>query len=217
LEAACFDLDGTLVDTESLHLQAEVEALRAIGVRALSTGHPRTFGTGLLPGIRTLAEHYGVGPDGLFAAYAPMWEKLVGSASTLMPGAREALTRLVGRGVPLALVTSSDEAHVNTLSSRFPVLRAFRCVITGGDVGRLKPAPDPYLAAARCLGYAPETCVAFEDSRSGVESAVAAGLYTVAVHRDAAARADLAASHHRMSSFLELTAQEIDRLFRPQS
>jgi len=53
--------------------------------------------------------------------------------------------------------------------------------VTGDEVAHGKPHPEPYRAAARLLGVAPENCVAIEDSPTGVRSAVAAGVPTVAV------------------------------------
>ena len=58
---------------------------------------------------------------------------------------------------------------------------AFAAVVTGDEVAHGKPHPEPYRAAARLLGVAPEDCVAIEDSPTGVRSAVAAGVPTLAV------------------------------------
>jgi HAD superfamily hydrolase (TIGR01509 family) len=81
--------------------------------------------------------------------------------------------------VPYALVTSSQrefaEAVVAGAGFDFPVR------VTGDDVERTKPAPDPYLLGAKLLDAAPERCVALEDSPNGVASATAAGCRVVAV------------------------------------
>jgi beta-phosphoglucomutase-like phosphatase (HAD superfamily) len=67
------------------------------------------------------------------------------------------------------------EAVVDAVPGRFAAL------VTGDEVERPKPFPDPYLLAARLLGAAPADCVAIEDSPKGVASALAAGVPTLAV------------------------------------
>ena len=56
--AVCFDLDGTLIDSEPLHLRAELEMLRSLGVEKRAADHPRTFGMGIMPGMAAVSDHY---------------------------------------------------------------------------------------------------------------------------------------------------------------
>ena len=95
------------------------------------------------------------------------------------PGARELLAEVAAAGVPHALVTGSQrpftEAVLASTGFRFPV------TVTGDDVSRTKPDPEPYLLAAKLLDADPEQCVALEDSPNGVASATAAGCHVVAV------------------------------------
>jgi HAD superfamily hydrolase (TIGR01509 family) len=95
------------------------------------------------------------------------------------PGARELLAEVAAAGVPHALVTGSQrpftEAVLASTGFRFPV------TVTGDDVTRTKPDPEPYLLAAKLLDADPEQCVALEDSPNGVASATAAGCHVVAV------------------------------------
>jgi HAD superfamily hydrolase (TIGR01509 family) len=99
-----------------------------------------------------------------------------------MPGAVELLGEVRGAGLPHALVTSSEPVIVNAVLAalaRHDV--AFDVIVSGADVTRPKPDPEPYLLAARKLGVEPRCCVALEDSPNGVRSARAAGCQTVAV------------------------------------
>ena len=97
-----------------------------------------------------------------------------------MPGARRLLEETSAAGVPRALVSSSLRVVVDAVldaigREHLPV------TVSGDDVARTKPYPDPYLLAARTLGVDPADCVALEDSATGAASARAAGCYTVAV------------------------------------
>jgi HAD superfamily hydrolase (TIGR01509 family) len=95
------------------------------------------------------------------------------------PGARELLNEVAATGIPYALVTGSQrpftEAVLASTGFRFPV------TVTGDDVARTKPDPEPYLLAAKLLDADPEQCVALEDSPNGVASATSAGCLVVAV------------------------------------
>ena len=216
-KAAFFDLDGTLLDTETLHMQAERRALSMLGVDRLVGDHPRTFGAGIEPGMRMLAETYELGDaQNLLDAYMPLWTHLVATELRSMPGARAAVDELASRQVPMALVTSSDREYVARTAGKLGLLKAFRCVITGDMVDRLKPSPEPYLTAAERLGVDVRSCVTFEDSGSGVQAAVAAGVHTVAVHSEVLSRLELSVAHDRLSSFACMTQGDFDRLFGPR-
>ena len=96
------------------------------------------------------------------------------------PGALELLTALHEAGVPNALVTMSWRSLADLVVSLVPP-GVFAVVVTGDEVEHGKPHPEPYLAAARLLGVEVSDCVAIEDSPTGVPSAVAAGVPTLAV------------------------------------
>jgi HAD superfamily hydrolase (TIGR01509 family) len=96
------------------------------------------------------------------------------------PGARELLRDLKQSGVPSVLVTMSWRSLADTVVGNLPP-GAFRGMVTGDQVRRGKPDPEPYLTAARLLDVPPAACVALEDSPAGVRSATAAGVPTLAI------------------------------------
>jgi HAD superfamily hydrolase (TIGR01509 family) len=98
----------------------------------------------------------------------------------LRPGIRELIKDAREKGLRLAIATTTTPANVDALldvtlggSSDFEVICA------GDSVANKKPAPDVYELALRELGLPPEACVALEDSRNGLLSAVAAGIETI--------------------------------------
>ena len=95
------------------------------------------------------------------------------------PGARELLESIGDAGVPCVLVTLSWRRFAEAVIDAAPD-GVFAGSITGDEVERGKPAPDPYLAAAELLGVDPGRCVAIEDSPTGAASALAAGCRTIA-------------------------------------
>jgi HAD superfamily hydrolase (TIGR01509 family) len=95
------------------------------------------------------------------------------------PGARELLAEVAAAGIPHALVTGSQREFTDAVVASTGL--TFTATVTGDDVARPKPDPEPYLLAAKVLDAAPENCVALEDSPSGVTSATGAGCRVVAV------------------------------------
>jgi HAD superfamily hydrolase (TIGR01509 family) len=98
----------------------------------------------------------------------------------LLPGAVEAVRRLADRW-PLGLASSSPRRLVDAVLTTAGLAECFAVIVSTDEVGRGKPAPDVYLAAAERLHVAPSSCVAIEDSTNGLRSAIAAGLRAIAV------------------------------------
>lgn len=186
--AVLFDMDGTLVDTEPYWFAAETEIVRAHGGTWTEADSLRVVGWGLEDtaaqmqragaalGIREIV-------DGLLARVVERTrERMIHK-----DGALELVTALRERGVPLALVTSSEAPLADVVVDAHGGPHVFDVVVTG-DLGHpAKPAPDPYLLAAAGLGARAghplelRGMVAVEDSGTGIRSATAAGIFTVGV------------------------------------
>lgn len=207
--AVAFDLDGTLIDTEPLHAEAQRRALEAFGIRELTPDHPRTFGMGLQPGVTRVSEFYGLEYQQVMDVYLPLWEHLAATELVPMPGAQDLLKWFQSRKVPMALVTSADAGHAENSIAALDVPGAFRCIVNRDMVARLKPSPEPYLKAADCLSVLPQDMIAFEDSGAGVTSVLAAGMFCVAVHRDVHERPEMAAAQVKIRSLGEYSTIQI--------
>ncbi|WP_246083690.1 HAD family hydrolase [Nonomuraea diastatica] len=182
MQAVFFDMDGLLVDTETVWLEIEAEVMGRLG-GTLTPDHQ----VHLLGGSMELAVGYmlSVSGSGESAATVGQWmvsgmvERLAGGVR-VMPGASELLDALRDEGVPVGLVTSSLREIADAVLKGVGRDR-FDIVVTADDVERTKPDPEPYLTAARQLGVQPVRCVVLEDSPNGVAAATAAGCAVVAV------------------------------------
>ena len=155
---------------------------------------------GMEPGVGRLSEFYGLDYTETLEIFRPRWTRLSATELTPMPGARALLMRLKSDGVRMALVTSADPVHTQNALKALDVPRAFACVVDAEMVSLLKPSPEPYLKAAECLGVSPQDMLAIEDSGSGVESALAAGMRCVAVHTEVHERSELTPAHVKIRS-----------------
>ncbi|MDP6666799.1 MAG: HAD family phosphatase [Dehalococcoidia bacterium] len=203
--AACFDLDGTLIDTGPPHRAAELATIRAFGFDGLADDHPITFGKGVIPGARIVTEHYGLGSaDDVLAEYLRQWERIVADGIELLPGAEAAVRSLADAGLRVALVTSGESDYADGFLRISGLADFFSCSVTLENVTRLKPDPQPYSKAAELLGVNPSECVVFEDSQPGFTAALAAGMYCVGVGEIALSVTGDDAPHLATASFEEL-------------
>lgn len=176
LKALLFDLDGTLADTDPLHLLAWREALRPYGLEVDREFYGRRISGRLNPEIvRDLLGLEGEEARRLIEAKEARFRKLARKLKPT-PGLLEFLERARGKGLTWGVVTNAPEENarhvLKALGLRPPLL------LLAEEVGRGKPDPRPYQVALERLGVAPEEALAFEDSSSGVKSAVGAGIRT---------------------------------------
>ena len=179
-DALLFDLDGTLIDTESLAIASGMQAFaeagfpvdldflhRLIGVDQPSAGK---IILAALPAIdlKTLGTRWNIG-----------FQDRVDAGLDLKPGVL-ALLELAGH-LPHAVVTSSSRREALRKLDVAGLAGRFVEVITLDDVTAAKPDPAPYLLAATRLGFAPARCLVFEDSETGAEAAHRAGCVVVQV------------------------------------
>ncbi|KRE62803.1 HAD family phosphatase [Nostocoides sp. Soil756] len=180
--AVLWDMDGTLVDTEPYWIAAEHQIVEEHGGTWSDEFAHELVGNDLMVSARFIQAHSPVAwePERIVEE---LLERVIAQVRTHVPwrpGARELLAALAAEGVPSALVTMSWRSLADAVVSALPE-GTFTVVVTGDEVEHGKPHPEPYATAARLLGVDARHCVAIEDSPTGVRSAVAAGVPTLAV------------------------------------
>lgn len=178
-DALFFDLDGTLIDTESLSTMAGIAAFAAHGLtvddvfmhRLVGKDEPSTLA--LIRAAFPEADLNAIGQDWHRGFYEGVERGL-----PLKPGAAELLA---APDLPRVLVTSTGREGAHRKLSIAGIAGAFAHVVTFNDVAAAKPAPEPYLRAAQLLGVDAARCLVFEDSEPGAESAHRAGCVVVQV------------------------------------
>ena len=180
--AVLWDMDGTLVDTEPYWSAAERDLVHAAGGVWSDEDANALIGNDLMVSARLIKEHSPVELSELQIIDALLGRVVeqVQAHVPWRPGARELLVALNEADVPCALVTMSWRSLADAVLGALPD-GLFTTVVTGDEVSHGKPHPEPYAAAARVLGVDTSRCVAIEDSPTGVRSAVAAGVPTLAV------------------------------------
>ncbi|WP_264176757.1 HAD family hydrolase [Agilicoccus flavus] len=180
--AVLWDMDGTLVDTEPYWIEQEHRLVERFGGTWTEADAHSLVGNPLLVSAEYIRAHTPVTLTPL-EIVDELQSGVIAALSRRLPwrpGARELLAELGDLGVPCALVTMSWRPMVDALVATLPD-GVFAAIVTGDEVTRGKPDPEPYLTAAAALGVDIGDCVAIEDSSTGSASALAAGARTIVV------------------------------------
>jgi HAD superfamily hydrolase (TIGR01509 family) len=178
-----WDLDGTLVETEPAWMEAEFALAAKYGSEWSRADALSLVGHDLRDSSRAIRERMGLDlePE---AIVEELLDAVITSLSVGVPwrsGALDLLGELEQQAVPCALVTMSYRRLVEPILAALPTGR-FDVVVTGDEVVRGKPHPEPYLAALTGLRLAASDTLVIEDSPPGAAAAEAAGCPVLVVH-----------------------------------
>jgi N-acetyl-D-muramate 6-phosphate phosphatase len=184
IKAVLFDLDGTFADTapDLCHALNRVRRARALPPLPVEVTRPVTS-----MGARGLLDiGFGIEPDHpeysvLREEFLAYYEQDLCRETRLFPGVSELLDGIEKRRLKWGIVTNKAERFAVPLMNLLKLGARSACVIGGDTTGKLKPHPDPLLAACREIGIGPEACVYVGDDLRDVEAGRAAGMRTVAV------------------------------------
>lgn len=179
VKAVVLDVDGTLMDTNYLHVDAWARALEEVGHPAPMVNIHRQIGKGSDQLIEEFIEDAETAErvnelHGAF--YSDLQER-----GRPLPGARDLISSLAGRGYELWFVTSAKPEELEHHMQLLETDGKLTGVVSSGDVENSKPAPDIFELALEKAGCSPEEVVALGDSIWDVEAAKAAGVRTVGV------------------------------------
>ena len=184
LPAGCrgliFDCDGTLVDSMPSHFHAWSTVLPRYGLELTEARFYEWAGTPIDTIIQRLASEKGLTVDAgsIGAERDAYFHSLPASKLRPVEAVVDIARRFHGQ-LPMAVATGSTAASASATLSAIGVLEWFDVVLSSHDVGRPKPEPDVFLAAAERIAVPPNECVVFEDGDVGLQAARTAGMHAV--------------------------------------
>jgi HAD superfamily hydrolase (TIGR01509 family) len=182
-KALLFDIDGTLADTDALHLEAFNQVF---GPRGHVFDHARFsrelqgFSNASIS-ARFLADEPPTRQVAIIGEKEAAFRKLVAGKIQPVPGLMTLLALADSAGIPMVAVTNAPRLNAEMLLSGLGIVDRFKALVIGDELAQGKPHPMPYLQGLRAVSAVAASSVAFEDSRSGIQSASAAGIATIGI------------------------------------
>jgi phosphoglycolate phosphatase len=181
--ALLFDIDGTLTDTDALHLQAFNQVFGPRGhVFDRERGSRELMGFSMTSIMeRFLADEPRHRQVAIMEEKEAVFRELASEKIQPLPGLMALLDLADRAKVPMAAVTNAPRLNAEMMLSGLGIAHRFKALVIGDELAHGKPHPLPYLEGLRATGAMPGSSIAFEDSRSGVRAAAAAGIPTVGI------------------------------------
>ncbi len=183
IKALCFDVDGTLSDTDNLYAGKVSRFLPRFLFKDPDHSARRFVMWVEAPGnaILSLADTLGIDDEMVvLIEWLSRHSKRSSREFLLVPGVDEMLKQLHGR-YPMAVVSARDEKGTMAFLERFDLVKYFDAIITGLSAKHTKPYPDPVLLAAKIMSVAPDSCLMVGDTTVDVRAGKSAGAQVVGV------------------------------------
>jgi HAD superfamily hydrolase (TIGR01509 family) len=216
INAITFDMDGLLLDTETIALSTFTDACREFSFQPDLHVYFRCIGTTATRTKEILTKGYG--ENFPFKAISEVWRKKYYEETNNKPvslkeGAQSLLLFLEKEAMKKVVVTSTRQKNAQNILAKAHILHYFDEIIGGDDVSNGKPHPEIYFTACQKLGEEPVNCLALEDSDNGVLSALNAGLWVIQIPDLVEPSAKMRANGHKIVKSLV----EVENILRNSS
>ena len=175
--AVLFDCDGVIIDSEGLTATLLRDDLATHGLPLTRLAFEVDYVGGTIETVADRARRAGAMlPDDWVADIYRRLNAMLARDAALIPGILTVFDALDRAGVPYAVASNGPPDKMQITLGKYGLIPRFRAVLSGQALGRPKPAPDVYLAAAAACRAAPANCIVIEDSPTGARAALAAGI-----------------------------------------
>jgi beta-phosphoglucomutase len=184
--AVIFDLDGVIVSTDEYHYEAWKQISEQEGIPFYKEINERLRGVSRMESLEIILSYSDKSYSGsekllLAEQKNTIYRDLLNNLSTndILPGVRELILGLKGRGIKVAIGSSSKNTPF--ILEKIGMATSFEAIADGNSITNSKPDPEVFLLAAEKLGVQPEECIVMEDAEAGIEAAIAAGMKAVGI------------------------------------
>jgi HAD superfamily hydrolase (TIGR01509 family) len=181
MPALLFDLDGTMLNSDPIHEVVFQELWAARGLTMTDDFYMQNVHGRLNVDVFADFLPEEADPQGLSEWKEAQFRDRLPTPYPAMPGVAALLDRACEAGWQVAVVTNAMRLNAEAMLAAIGLRDRFEVIVIGEECAHGKPHPLPYLTAMDALGETPATCIAFEDSPSGMRAAAASGAYTIGV------------------------------------
>ena len=182
IKSAIFDMGGTLIDSEPLWKEAEKYVFEALGVKITEQYSYQTAAMTTKDVTQLWYQKYpwsGKSLNDVENEVIDHVASLIKERGRALPRITETIELLLNKKIKIALTTNAPERLIPVVLKKLGIEQYFSCASSSDNELKGKPAPYVYLSTARKLNVSPAQCVAFEDTGSGLTSAISAGMQAV--------------------------------------
>lgn len=186
IKAIIYDMDDLMINSHPAHQKAWRKILSRFNHRSsdlpekLSAGF---IGKRIIDISKEMIDYLkiDIGLDEFYKARMEIFLELAPDNIEAMPGLFKSLKLFKNNGLKIALASSGTEQYIKLVLNKFKINDCFSAIVSGDDVTKGKPDPEPYLVACKKLELDPENCLVLEDATNGIESAKTAGCKCIAI------------------------------------
>lgn len=215
-KAVIFDMDGLLLDTERIFLNAFKKACEQLHLEFDESVFIKIIGTNSVKTKEILINGFDNIVD--YDAFRTKWfenakEDISKNSIPLKEGALTLLDKLKQLSLPMVIATSTAHDDAKKSLELSGIIKYFKFIIAGDQVTKGKPDPEIYLKAAQKLKVDPVECIVFEDSENGVKSACAAGMDVIQMPDLVKPSDELKALGHKIYKSLNVICDKFEEIF----
>ena len=211
IKAVIFDMDGVIVESEHMHIEAEQQTMLKHGVRMSAEELHAFTGTTAKFMFTELIKKYKLNTtfEEIFDEKEEIMFKLLEKETRPTKGVVELLKKLKQKGIKLGIASSSHRRLIDYILKKLGITQLFDFVVGAEDISHSKPDPEIFLKSAGGLKVKPVECLVVEDARLGVEAAKKAGMKVVGYRNPDSGDQDLSRADMVVDDFSKLTVEEM--------
>lgn len=183
IKAFLFDMDGLLVDTETICSSVVVDVLKSFGINITKLEGEQSCGITARKFYMDILEKKGLKRDieAILQTHYKIYEEALKTRLKPFNGATILPRKLKQDGYKIGLVSGSTRKTIEFVLNTLGIRDCFDTIVSADDITNSKPNPEGYLKAANILGVNPDNCIVFEDSYNGTKAGKASGMTVVGV------------------------------------
>lgn len=213
MKAVIFDMDGVIIDSESIHADMKIRTLNHFGIPCSMEDCVAYVGRSAKAFFSDFAEHATkpVSIQEMIDYKHRIYLEYIQESNAIYPieGILDLLYNLHQEKIPVALASSADRKIIHAVLNKFGLSDCFSYILSGAELPASKPDPAIYQLAAKALGFSPTDCIVIEDATAGIIAAKDAGAYCIAYDNPNSGPQDLSRADKIVESISDICVSDM--------